>query len=172
VIVGDPKTVIEELRQGDKDPNLSIHGKTILRHAGERGFKEIARLLIKYGADQNITYGKQGRSLLHFAAATGNYGFASILLECGANPTPRTNNRSTPLHIAARTGQSYLVALLCEYGAEIDAQDSLGRTPICLATIKSHTGLTKQLIEAKGDSVCRSEAILWTTNQFPEISKA
>ena len=148
---GDQKTVIEELRQGDIDPDLSIGGKTLLHHAGERGFKEIARLLISYGADQNRTYGKRSRSLLHFAAATGNYGFASVLLECGANPTPKTNGMATPLHFAARSGHGFLASLLYEHGAQINAQDSQGRTPLYLAMLKSHTCLARQLIDANGN---------------------
>ena len=155
VVCGDRETVIEELRQGDLDPDLSIGGRTLLHHAGERGFKEIARLLIGYGADQNVTYGKRGRSLLHFAAATGNYGFASVLLECEAKPTPRANNMATPLHFAARSGQGFLAALLYNYGAEINARDTLGRTPLHLAMAKSHIALAKQLIGANGNPEIR-----------------
>ena len=138
VVSGDRRTVIEELRQSDIDPDLSIGGKTLLHHAGERGLKEIARLLIEYGADVNRTYGKQRRSLLHFAFATYRYGFASVLLEGGANPTPRNFSKATPLHFAARSGQSYLADLLCSCNAEVNAQESLGRTPPYLAVMHGH----------------------------------
>ena len=151
VIRGDRRAVVEELGRGDIDPDLTIYCKTLLHHAGERGFKDIARSLIEYGAEVNCTYGKQRRSLLHFAAATYRYGFASVLLEGGANPTPRTSNKATPLHFAARTGQEYLVSLLLDCGAKIDVRDNLGRTPLDLAVATGHVNLAQQLISSSND---------------------
>lgn len=153
IVNGDRKTVTEELRIGDIDPNLSINGKTILHHAGERGFKEIARQLIAYGADANSIYGKQHRSLLHFAAATGNYGFASVLLECGARPSPRTRNNSTPLHFAARTGQGYLVDRLIKASADIMAEDNNGKTAFQWALKKGFNKVARQIVEASDTTV-------------------
>jgi len=156
VTCGDRRTVVEELRKGDIDPDLTIQCKTLLHHAGERGFKDIARLLVEYGADVNRTYGKRSRSLLHFAAATYRYGFASVLLESGANPAPRTSSKATPLHFAARSGQSYLISLLLDCGAEINVQDSLGRTPLYLAELNGHVNLVQRLISSNGKSLMKN----------------
>ncbi len=146
--LGDRKTVAEELKTGGIAPDLSINGKTVLHHAGERGFKDIVRLLIDYGADANRSYGKLRRSLLHFAVATGNYGFASVLLECGANPSPRTRNNSTPLHFAARTGQGYLVDRLIKEGASVLIEDNNGRTAFYWAMKNGFNKVAQQIIEA------------------------
>jgi len=146
IVDGDRKTVAKELRTGDINPDLSINGRTVLHHAGERGFKDIARMLIEYGADPNTRYGKQQRTLLHFAAATFNYGFASVLLECGAKPSTRTTSNSTPLHFAARSGQAYLVQKLVDKGADIVAKDNANRTPIQLAFAKGYPELAKRLL--------------------------
>ena len=125
----DYRIVLEELSRGDIAPDFSVHEKTVLQLAGEKGFKEIARVLIRYGANVDQTYGKQQRSILHFAAVTGNYGFASVLLTAKANPSPRSSSGATPLHVAARTGQDYFIRLLLKFGADINAQDRNGKTP-------------------------------------------
>ena len=49
---GNLPIVAKELRLKDLDLTLKFGGKSFLRHAGERGFKEIARKLIANGASQ------------------------------------------------------------------------------------------------------------------------
>lgn len=150
VVRGDLKTVAKELNAGDVDLSLMIDGKSFLRHAGERGFQQIADLLIRNGLDPNETYGQQQRSLLHFAAATFNYGFASLLLENRADPNLRTTSGATPLHFAARSGQSYLAAKLIEAGANSNVEDHQGRTPLMLARDKGYFDTIKILSDAGG----------------------
>ena len=151
VVHGDPKSVGEELRKGDVDLNLRIGGKSFLRHAGERGFKQIATLLIEHGMNPDEAGGKRKHSLLHHAALSQNFGFASVLLEKLANPSPCSSNDSTPLHIAARTGQGYLARKLLKSGADIDAQDTRDRTPLNLAMLKSQRPLAKLLLDANSN---------------------
>jgi len=86
---GDLKTVVEELSIGNIDLSLTFNGKSFLRIAGERGHKEIARQLVIHGANPNEVKGKRQHSLLHTAALSGNFGFASVLLSEGANPSPK-----------------------------------------------------------------------------------
>ena len=145
IVRGDGRLVAQELCTGDVDLSLRIEGRSLLWHAGERGHKWIAELLIRAGLDPNEQYGQQQRSLLHFAAATFNYGFAGVLLDAGAKPSPCTTNGTTPLHLAARTGQAYLAVRLLDAGATIDSRDSQGRTPLMLAFNKGMTDVTKIL---------------------------
>jgi len=135
---GDLDSVLSELGQCDIDLNMKICGKSLLETAGRLGHKEIARQLILHGANPNETRGKNCNSLLHFAAQTGNYGFASILLEHDANASPLNRFSQTPLHLAARTGQEYLTKLLIEHSADIQALDSQERTPLHLANKKGY----------------------------------
>ena len=147
VVRGDFKTVAQELNLGDVDLSLRIGGKSFLRHAGERGFKRIADQLIKHGFDPNEIYGTRQRSLFHLAAATFNFGFASVLLENGANHSAHTTSGATPLHFAARSGQSYLATQLIDAGANVNAEDNLGRTPLSLSFKKGMTGTAKLLVD-------------------------
>lgn len=145
VINGDFLTVASELSLGDIDLSLKIGGKSFLRHAGERGFKRIADLLIKHGLDPNEQYGVQQRTLLHFSAATRNYGFARVLLENRADANRKTISGATPLHFAARTGQSYLSIALIAAGAHVSAVDNQGRTPLQLAFMMGMADTAKVL---------------------------
>ena len=150
VIWGDFNTAAEELRLGDVDLTVRIGCKSFLRHAGERGFKRIASILIEHGIDPNETYGKHQRSLLHFAAATHNFGFASVLLEHGANANAVTSSGAAPLHFAARSGQSYLSSELIKSGAKINAVDRLGRTPLAAALANGMTDTARLLAKSGG----------------------
>ena len=146
------KTVVQELSTGDIDLSLTFNGKSFLRIAGERGHKEIARQLILHGANPNEVNGKRKHSLLHTAAFSGNFGFASVLLSEGANPSPRNSHDAAPLHFAARFGYEYLVRKLIEYKADVVVRDSLGRTPIQVALQKGHSQIARLLsnVAAKG----------------------
>ena len=148
---GDYRTVQSELRRGDVDLELIIGGKSFLRHAGERGYKEIAAMLIEAGMDPNEVAGRREHSLLHHASLTYNFGFASLLLEKKAVPSPRSSNRTTPLHLAARTGQQYLAKRLIDFHEEVNAQDTRGRTPLFLAMKSGHAKLAKMLIASNGN---------------------
>ena len=148
---GYRQDVLDELRQGDIDLTMTIGGKSMLRHAGERGHRQICSILIEHGADPDEVSGRRRYSLLHAAAASHNFGFASELLTNHANPSPRSSNDDTPLHFAARTGQGFLAKQLIDFNANVDAQDTSGRTPLYLAMINGHTHLAKLFVKANSN---------------------
>ena len=112
------------------DLNQKDNGdKSYLQLAAETGRRHICEILVRYGADPSEVRGKRQHSLLHTACLGGNYGFASILLELGAEPSPETIHGTTPLHIVARTNQQYLTMKLLKYGANPLAENSRGGIP-------------------------------------------
>ena len=147
----DVRKTQQILQRGFDPNNYWIGGKSFLRTAGENGNRSICELLVQYGADPNEANGKRNYALLHNAAVAGNYGFASILLDLDANPSPLASNRATPLHIAARTGQEFLAKKLIECGADVDVQDSLGQSPLLLAFKESQVCVAKLLIKKSGN---------------------
>lgn len=142
---GNRRDVFDALRLGADPSQKHLSNKSFLRLAGEAGSRDICELLMRGGADPNEVYGQRGLSLLHFATTTGNYGFASTLLQFGAQPSPKSHNGVTPLHIAVRTGQQYLVAKLIQYNADVKARDSAGRNPLDLAFEKGDTDIINLL---------------------------
>ena len=102
--------------------------QTPLHHAALGGHKEIAELLIEYGADPNVA-ANCGTTPLHYAAWHGRKGVTEILIECGADPNAADNDGKTPLHKAALKGYREVAKLLMEKGADMDRADKNGKTP-------------------------------------------
>ena len=121
------------------------NGKSALRIAGELGYRDIARQLIIHGANPNEVNGTRKHSLLHTAVNSGNFGFASVKLEQGANSSPRNSHDATPLHFAARSGQEYLVRLLLNHKPDLNAKDSYGRTAKQIAEQKGYSEIARIL---------------------------
>jgi ankyrin repeat protein len=117
---------------GAKEP---VRHQTALMWALGENNTDVAKLLIKHGADINATT-TLGFTPLLFACRKGNYEIAKLLLdaevEVNTIAKPRgdqTYLKNTPdksvkglsaLMIAAHRGHEELVALLCERGADVD----------------------------------------------------
>ena len=123
-----------------------ILGKSFLHYACEIGDRQMCELLVRCGSDPNEFNGKHRYTLLHNAAASGNYGSASILLSLGADANSRTSFLATPLHFAAKLGLEYLAVRLLEHGAGIDSLDHRNKTPLEYAMRRGQTGMAKFLI--------------------------
>ena len=123
-----------------------ILGKSFLRHACEIGDRQMCELLVRCGSDPNEFSGKHRYTLLHNAAASSNYGAASILLSLGAEANSRTSFQATPLHFAAKLGLEYLAVRLMDHGADIDSLDHHNKTPLEYAMRSGQTGMAKFLI--------------------------
>ncbi len=155
---GDCATVKAVLSEDFDLLNYFVKGKSLLRIAGEIGRRAICELLVSRGADPNESHGKLNYALLHNAAASGNFGFTSILLDLGAAPSPVTSSNATPLHFAARKGYAYLARKLIEFGADVNAQDGKGRTPLLLAFRSANKSVAELLMKNKADTSCLDTA--------------
>lgn len=79
---------------------------------------EMARWLIEHGANVNAVR-EDGQSALTFAASSGNVELARLLLEAGADPSPRHKEwNSTPLSAATAQGDQPMIDLLRKHGAK------------------------------------------------------
>jgi len=106
------------------------YGQTPLYRAAGSGFREVAEVLLVYGADPN--------------ARTGDL------------PWPLTCE--TPLHAAAESGRGELSLLLLEHGADVNARDSHGRTPLHLVAHSAISDLvsaidTEQVLDGFSDKI-------------------
>ena len=91
--------------------------------------------------DQN----KNGYSILHIAARTGQTAVAEFALANGANINLPSNSKKTPLHYTAQLNQLAMAKLLVEAKADFEAKDKKGRTALDLATGEAKRELANYL---------------------------
>jgi ankyrin repeat protein len=84
---------------------------------------------------------KEGKTLLHAAAALGKRDVAQQLLEDGADVDAKANDGATPLHYAALKGKKEVAELLLAHKADVNAIDKNGRTPLRNAADSGHTSV-------------------------------
>ena len=127
-------TEIERLLASGADPNArASDGYTALYYALP-GYPRadgiaVARLLLDYGADPNLTVA-YGRTTLLDMAWRGAADAAALLLEYGADPNQSNHLGFTPLFEAARGGFLAVVDILLAAGTDLNHQDNFGYTAL------------------------------------------
>jgi ankyrin repeat protein len=118
---------------GFEDRSTPLHAAA---SSSYRRGAEVARVLLKYGADMKAQ-DKDGRTPLHAAASrsSSSQGLEVVqaLLEKGADAKARDQDGRTPLHVAAGSWSSQrleVVQALLKKGANAKDQDKHGRTAL------------------------------------------
>jgi ankyrin repeat protein len=155
-MLGDEETVSSLLAAGEAPDNQDCEGNTALHNAVERGYAEIARLLLEHGADAQLPsccdetplsiaasagHTEVVRTLLHYgageqkteealyqAARGGHLDTAIVLLESGWNVNGIIEDQLTPLMGAAAGNFPDMIRLLVAQGAEVNFTNSDGNT--------------------------------------------
>ncbi|RWA66089.1 MAG: c-type cytochrome [Mesorhizobium sp.] len=120
-----------------------VDGVTALYIACEGGNVELARLLIKRGADVSLPVSWQ-RTPLYAANKGGHADIVKLLLDNGADPNQVAKSQ-TPLHVAAENGCLQCVIHLVDAGADVNALTSNGSPPIHLAKLGGHEDIVAYL---------------------------
>jgi len=95
--------------------------------------------LIARDVDVNAK-GTWGQTPLHIAVKKGYTDIIRMLLDKGANPNAKENERGkTPLHDAAKSGHKAVAELLISKGGDVNAKTEDGKTPMSLAKEKGYT---------------------------------
>jgi hypothetical protein len=149
-----------DINAADEQRGLS-RGGTALHKACEDGHVEVARALIRYGADINARRGYFGEETVLMAACAarrGTHGVqrpdldtARLILESGADV-----NLGSPLCKAAFCNHVDVARLLLEFRAEVDRRDRWGTTPLIAAAKEGHDECVRVLLDA-GAAVDASE---------------
>ena len=117
--------------------------------ATEKGYVDIASLLLQHGANANYACGLgQGDwTLLHLASYYGFSKMIQLLLEHGADVNPIDNGES-PLHLASFEGHVSAIQLLLEYGANVNRHESrFGNTPLIHAVYNGRVEALRLLLQ-------------------------
>ncbi len=147
-----------DINAADEQRGLS-RGGTALHKACEDGHVEVAKALIRNGADINaMRYLDETVLMAACAARRGTHGVqrpdldtARLILKAGADV-----NLGNPLVKAAFCNHVDVVRLLLEFRAEVDRRDKWGKTPLIAAAKEGHDECVRALLDA-GAAVDASE---------------
>jgi len=117
--------------------------------ATDKGYVDIARLLLQQGANANYVRGPGwgNWTLLHSASHHGYSKIIQLLLEHGADVNTQGDSPDTALHRAAKRGHFEFVRILLEHGADVHLRGFHGQTPFQVATAEGHHKIAQLLLE-------------------------
>jgi ankyrin repeat protein len=145
--------IVRLLLEHGADPNLdygfaNVRGPfTPLSDAVTGGYFESARLLCKYGADVEVSAGKNHDSLFHYAVAYLEPRFVKLLLEQKADVDKHDDRGLTPLHVAADRGDIAKARLLLDFKANVNPETKDGATPLFFAMVQGHPDFCEFLLD-------------------------
>ncbi len=139
---------VSAILQSDRSAvaNWSADGFTALHFAAFFNRPEIARDLIRHGADvAAVTRNPMKVMPLHSAAAAHSGEIVRLLLENGAAPNVPQGGGWVPLHQAAQIGDKKMVNVLLDHGADPKLRNNDGKTAADMARAKGHDEIVKLL---------------------------
>ena len=127
--------------------NLLLYAGTVTND------KVLVKQALEDGANVNYPLYNMTFTLLHYAARTGKYHIAELLLKHGAKVDAQAHYRTTPLLEAAEAGKTDLVELLLNAGADINHMGTMSYDrPLTIAARNGHLTTVQTLI-ARGAKV-------------------
>jgi ankyrin repeat protein len=130
-----------------KAPINVVSPETPLTTAIMRGHSDIAKFLIKSGADLNLV-GEHGTPL-NIAIVEKNWDIVKTIIKSGADVNLVSKN-GTPLNMVIQEENLDIMKFLIESGADVNLNDGHG-TPLNIAIQKEFWDIAKFLIESSAD---------------------
>ena len=126
---GHVKVLDYFLRECCTDVNLlNTNGKVPLYQATIQGHTACVQLLLRYGANVNLTVSDQGETLVHIAVKESRRQILRALLEHKAKPDEAMKNGKTPLMLAVEQDNVDFIPLIMSYGITLIKKDNSGNT--------------------------------------------
>ncbi|KAL8956292.1 MAG: hypothetical protein Q9183_006347, partial [Haloplaca sp. 2 TL-2023] len=142
--------VIELLLQ--EHANVDAPGpndETPLRIASDKGYVEVAELLLGARAKVNARDKKSMSTPLHKAAMNGNENMIDLLIRHGAHTEAKDGDLMTPLHYACEAGRDGVATQLLTKKAGIETIGRRGMTPLVCAAAAGQVHVVEALLKKK-----------------------
>ena len=153
------------------------YNQTPLYSAVSRGYFDISKLLLEYGANVDILNNvHETETPLCVAARRGYVDICKLLLDHGADVNIHDSYYCTPLWIAAARGNLNISKLLLDHGADVNVPAKSFKTPLYVAAAGGYLGISKLLLDHGADPNITSQ-LGWTpltisaTNNHYELCK-
>ena len=130
--------------------NTKYYGVTALMHATHKGNEKCTEVLIKAGADVNLTSDEYGKTALHFAAERDEKCF-EMLLKIGADVNIKTHSGNTILMSCVNHRNYERVKKVIEAGADVNTKNDCGQTVLNSCMCPWQYEYAKNIIEAGAD---------------------
>ncbi len=146
---------------------------TALFTAAEMSFGDAAKLLIKYGADPNLSAGPEAESPLAYAVVENKVDLVHLFLTYGGDANHVMANGNTVLVKAMnKKTPTKMVELLLEYGSNPNGKNGEGKTPLFEAISCARTDLMTLLLDNGADpNLPGPKHMLWPSTYQPPCLK-
>jgi len=117
-------------------PESSPYSETALCSAARKQ-PDLAKVLLRYGADPNVSSIARRLPLGMVLAHSGDIELVQLLIQKGADVNALDHAGNTPLHYAAESGNIPLIRILLDAGANVDSINRQGEPVLCSAILRS-----------------------------------
>lgn len=155
----DQLSIVNELLvKGIQLDCIILFNKTPLTYAIESEAFDIAKTLVKSGADVNAREPiASARQPVHVAVDFPGHDILEFLLQHGADVNGRDGCGATPIMLASYAGHLEAVQLLHAHGADLTAHDFVGRTALHRAAERQHDSIMRFLLANNADIDARDQ---------------
>ncbi|KAK4609049.1 Putative ankyrin repeat protein [Fulvia fulva] len=146
-------------------------GSTPLYTATGSSFFEAAQLLMKYGADPNVSAGPYGENPFAVSLTPSKAHFAQLYLQHGADTNAMEENGCTPFTQSMnKSTPASLVELMMVYDADPNNKNIRGETPLFKAINAGRTDLVTLLLDHGADpNLPGPKIVLWAAVHTPQM---
>lgn len=152
------------------DPNaIDKTGHTPLYAATEVSFLDAAKLLIKYGADSNMSAGPNADTPLAVAVLENKFDMVQLFLMYGGDPNRIMANGNTVLirSIDRRTPKR-LIELMLNYGSDPNGKNGEGTSPMFQCVSVQRLDIAHMLLDRGADpNLPGPKHLLWPSTYQP-----
>ncbi|KAI3391445.1 hypothetical protein diail_7353 [Diaporthe ilicicola] len=169
----DPESVRLLLLFGADPNSLDKNGFSPLYTATELGYTDGAKMLIKYGADPNLSAGPDADSPLAMAVLDNKLEMVQLFLMYGGDPNRVMANGNTVLIRAInRKTPKRVIELMLNYGSDPDGKNGEGTSPMFQCISVQRLDLAIMLLDRGASAdLPGPKHLLWPSAYQPQFLK-